>query len=179
MFFELRGHAINLVVSLCKNLLCHFPFFSEACSHFGLLKEFVKNLLCHLVLFFQKQPDCHIGHYEINCTSPNMFERDRVIYAWWSTENCSKKRRKTGVFVVEFCHDVQMDMWQMTKQWYCHKNEQGNVWKVKSSKIIVCLWCCGQYSCSNEPSFNRLIMSFVHIYTLVLSIDFSRYVVHE
>ena len=43
-----RGHAINLLVSLCKNLLCLFPFFSEAWSHFWPYKGICQKSIMHM-----------------------------------------------------------------------------------------------------------------------------------
>ena len=63
----------GLVVPLCRNLLCHFPLFSEACSHFYPYKRNLSKIHYAIWYYFfrnsQNHNDCYIGHCKVlpNC----------------------------------------------------------------------------------------------------------------
>ena len=52
--FLLRGLAINLVVPLCRNLLCHFLLFFGACSHFWPYKGICQKSIMPFGIIFSE-----------------------------------------------------------------------------------------------------------------------------
>ena len=54
LYYVFRGYANNLVVPLCKNLLCNFPFFSEDCCHFWPYKGIYQKSIMPFGIIFSE-----------------------------------------------------------------------------------------------------------------------------